>query len=182
LKRKVAVHAHTAAAVGAAIRAGVDSIEHGMSATPDQLKQMAKRGIYLVPTFYRSGTPPGLHNDEWLIEWRDDEAYPAHKSFIRAAVSAGVAIVFGTDSGVHPHGDGIRMFAQMVEAGMTPLEALRSATVTAAKMLGMENTGRVVEGYRADLIALPGDPLRDIRVVEHVAFVMKGGVVVRELP
>ena len=179
--RKVAAHCHGDAAAKMAVIAGVDSIEHGSFIKTDTLTQMRDKGIYLVPT---------LLAGEWLSE-RLDKFPPAIATKAKAAVAArsemfrnalkiGVKIAFGTDSAVSPHGLNAREFALMTGLGMSPAAALRSATTVAASLLGVDDRGTLAAGKLADIIAVPGNPLDDIKAMERVAFVMKDGVVVRE--
>ncbi|MFQ5664211.1 MAG: amidohydrolase family protein [Terriglobia bacterium] len=179
LGRRVAAHAHGTEGIQMAVRAGVDSIEHGTLIDQEGIALMRQHGTYLVPTVYagdyiveqgaEAGIPDyGLRKMRGLIEGRD----PA----FRAAFPAGVKVAFGTDIGVFRHDLGGREFARMVGLGLTRLEAIRSATVVAAEALGLESEiGTIEAGKRADIIAVAGDPLEDIRTLEQVKFVMKGG-------
>src|SRR4051794_5190837 len=178
--RKVAAHCHGDAAAKMAIIAGVDSIEHGSFIKTDTLTQMRDKGIYLVPT---------LMAGEWLSERLDKlppaiatkakAAVAARSDMFRNAVKIGVKIAFGTDAAVYPHGMNGKEFALMTGLGMSPLNALRSATTVAASLLGVDDRGTLAAGKLADIIAVPGNPLDDIKVMERVAFVMKDGVVVK---
>ena len=178
--RKVAAHCHGDAAAKMAIIAGVDSIEHGSFIKPETLTQMRDKGIYLVPT---------LMAGEWLSERLDKlppaiatkakAAVAARSDMFRSAVRIGVKIAFGTDAAVYPHGLNGREFALMTGLGMTPLNALRSATTVAASLLGVDDRGTLAAGKLADIVAVPGNPLDDIKVMERVSFVMKDGVVVK---
>lgn len=179
--RKVAVHAQGAEAIANAVAAGVDSIEHGSFIEEDSAAKMKERAIYLVPTLYRL---------DWAVEQakassspRVDELTRARASardHVRRAIHVGVPIALGTDSSVYPHGLNARELAVLVELGLSPLEAIRAATVYAARLLGLEReVGALQPGMRADLIAVKGDPLHDVRVLEHVAFVMTDGEVVK---
>ncbi len=179
-KRKVAAHAHGDAAARLAIEAGVDSIEHGTFLTDDTLKLMKSKGVYLVPTRLAS---------YWVNKMAD--TYPpqiaakarlayasAEKSF-RAAVKIGVLIAFGTDSGVSPHGMNALEFGLMADAGMPPANAVLAGTRDAAKLLGVDaDVGTLQAGKVADVVAVAGDVLKNIRSTEHPVFVMHLGHVV----
>lgn len=181
--RKVAAHAQGPEAIANAVAAGVDSIEHGAFISPESAAEMKRKGTYLVPTLYRldwaleqakaAGAPaPRLAT----LEKARDEAH-AH---VRAAIAAGVPIALGTDATVFPHGLNARELAVMVELGLSPADALRAATVRAARLLGLEReVGALSPGLRADLVAVDGDPLRDVRALERVRFVMKDGRVIK---
>ncbi len=181
--KKVAAHAHGSDGIKRAVRAGVASIEHGSILDEEAIRLMKERGTYLVSTIF-------------LVEYVRDEygrlGYPAkildkleqvgqasRESFQRA-VKGGVKVAYGTDAGVFPHGWNARQFPVMVKYGMTPMQAIQSGTAHAAALLGWQDrVGTVAPGLYADIIAVPGDPLRDIKQIEQVAFVMKGGVVYR---
>ena len=176
---KVAAHAHGGDGVAASVRAGVDSIEHGTYLDEDTAKLMAKRGTWLVPTL---GLLDGRKQSDAspAVQAKMAEARRVAGRNIRLAVQHRVNIAFGTDAGVSPHGQNARQFRLMVEQGpMTPMAALRSATVDAATLLGQsDNIGTIEVGKFADMIAVKGDPYRDISVVEHVSTVIKGGKLV----
>jgi imidazolonepropionase-like amidohydrolase len=173
---RVAAHAHGSEGILAAVRAGVASIEHGSLLTDEIIAEMKARGTYLVPTTYLADAldldalPPPIRAKATFI-------LPRARESLQRAIAAGVKIAFGTDAGVYPHGDNAREFATLVRRGMTPLEALRTATLHAADLLGVADRGHITPGLLADLVAVPGNPLDDIRVTEQVVFVMKGGVV-----
>ena len=181
---KVAAHAHGLQGVTASVRAGVDSIEHGTYLDADTAKLMAARGTWLVPTL-------GL-----LDARKDADATPAVRAKmaearkvagdnIRLAIRHKVNIAFGTDAGVSPHGQNARQFRKMVEQGpMTPMAALRSATVDAAVLLDQsDNIGTIEVGKYADMIAVLGDPYRDVTVLEHISAVIKNGrIIVQDAP
>jgi imidazolonepropionase-like amidohydrolase len=179
--RKVAAHCHGDAAAKMAIQAGVDSIEHGTFLKDDTLELMKQKGVYLVPTLFAG---------EWVGE-KADGYPPAIAAKARAAaaqiqqmfqhaVKIGVKVAFGTDSGVEPHGLDAREFALMVAGGMAPAQALLAATAGAADLLGVADTrGTLEKGKLADIVAVPGDPLQDIRQTEKVSFVMQGGKVLK---
>lgn len=184
LGRKVAAHAHGTAGIKAAARAGVHSIEHGSLLDADAIALMKKRGTFLVPTVYVGKVVVQAADSGQLAA---DSAAKArfigpkmHDSFARA-VKAGVKIAFGTDAGVFPHGDNAREFEVMVALGMKPADAIVAATRSAAELLGLADVGQVRPGFVADLLAVDGDPLQDIRALQRPALVIQGGRVVRPL-
>jgi imidazolonepropionase-like amidohydrolase len=178
--RKVAAHCHGDAAAKMAIIAGVDSIEHGSFLKPDTLTQMRDKGIYLVPTLLASDWIGGrLETFPPAIANKARAAIAARSEMFRNALRIGVKIAFGTDSAVSPHGLNAREFALMTGLGMSPAAALRSATTGAAALLGVDDRGVLAAGKLADIIAVPGNPLDDIKAMEKVSFVMKDGVVVK---
>ncbi len=175
---KVAAHAHGAVGIRAAVEAGVDSIEHGSLLDAETMERMKDLGTYLVPTTYIGDAlmletlPPHLRSKaEWVL--------PRARENLRRAIAAGVPIAFGTDAAVIPHGSNAKEFAVLVRLGMEPLDAIRAATVHAAQLLGVEDRGVLAPGKLADVIAVPGDPLADVTVLERVRWVMRGGHVVR---
>ncbi len=176
---KVAAHAHGGAGIAASVRAGVDSIEHGTWLDEDTAKLMAARGTWLVPTL---GLLDGRKDADASPEVRAKiaEARRVAGRNIRLAVRHKVKFAFGTDAGVSPHGQNARQFRLMVEQGpMTPAAALRSATVDAAALLGQsDNLGTIEVGKYADLIAVAGDPYREITLLEHVPTVIKDGRII----
>ena len=184
--RKVAAHCHGDLAAKMAIQAGVDSIEHGTFLQDDTLKLMKEKGVYLVPTLYASYWV-GLKADTYPPAVREKALAAAAQSQImfQHAVKIGVPIAFGTDSAVEPHGLDAQEFWLMVKNGMSPADALMSATARAAQLLygvhGQKDVdapvGTLQVGKYADIVALPGDPLKDIHATEHPVFVMKGGVI-----
>jgi len=171
---KVAAHAHGSDGILAAVRAGVASIEHGSMLTDVIIAEMKSRGTYLVPTTYlveaidMSNLPPPVRAKAEFIT-------PRAADSLRRAIAAGVKIAYGTDAAVYPHGDNAKEFAVLVKRGMSPIEAIRSATIHAADLLGVADRGRLKTGLLADVIAVPGNPLEEIRVMEEVVFVMKDG-------
>jgi imidazolonepropionase-like amidohydrolase len=174
---RVAAHAHGSEGILAAVRGGVASIEHGSMLTDEILEEMKRRGTYLVPTTYlrdivREDLPEPLRSKRKSIA---ETAKASH----RRAVAAGVKFAFGTDAAVFPHGQNAREFASLVSRGMSPLDALRTATINAAELLGVDDRGVIAPGKLADLVALPGNPLEDIRVTERPVAVVKGGVLYR---
>ena len=181
LGKKVAAHCHGAAAAKRAVRAGVDSIEHGTFLDDEALDLMKSRGTRLVPTLYtvvstrklEAGGAPAS-----VVETAR-RADAAIQGTFRRAVQRGVRIGFGTDAAVFPHGENARELGLMVDWGMRPVDALRAATGENAELLGIAATvGTLEAGKAADVIAVPGDPTRDVRAVERVMLVVKGGAVV----
>ena len=183
LGRKVAAHAHGATGIKYAVLAGVDSIEHGSYINDEDIQLMKQHGTYLVPTIWLG---------DWLLEnyqklgltpnvvEKMKTVMPIARRNIAHALQSGVKIAFGTDAAVYPHGMNAREFAVMVKLGMTPLGSIQAATVNAADLLGWsDRLGTLEAGKLADLIAVSGDPLADMRVLESVKFVMKGGEVVK---
>ena len=172
----VAAHAHGTEGIMAAVRAGVRTIEHGSVLTDEAVQLMIARGTYLVPTTYLVGAV----NMDALpepIRMKAESIMPIAVESTRRAVRAGVKIAFGTDAGVYPHGDNAKEFQALVDRGMSPFDAIRSATVIAAEVLGTRDRGRIEAGMLADIIAVQGNPLDDVTAMEDVQFVMKGGVV-----
>ena len=177
---RVAAHAHGARGIESAARAGVDSIEHGTFADARAIQAMRASNSAMVPTMMalvgvREGLGRGIYTP--VVEAKIRETVEHLGRSARAARTAGVPVVFGTDAGVFAHGRNAEEFAMMVElVGMTPAEAIASATTAAARLLGLENEiGRIAPGMSADLIAVAGDPLRDVRQLERVEFVMVRG-------
>jgi imidazolonepropionase-like amidohydrolase len=184
LGRRVAAHSHAADGTRAAVEAGVDTIDHGTFLDDDTIRLMVRQRTWLVPTMIAlrsvteqadAGALPAA------VVPKVREAAAASRDSHRRAIAAGVRIAFGTDSGVSAHGINAEEFALMVDAGMTPAQAIVAATVNAAEALGREDSlGRIAPGMAADIIALDGDPLDDVRELEDIEFVMKGGRIVRE--
>jgi imidazolonepropionase-like amidohydrolase len=173
---KVAAHAHGTEGIIAAVKAGVASIEHGSLLNDEAIRLMKERGTYLVPTSYLG---QAIKLDALPPPVRAKAAYilPLARQSLALAIKSGVKIAFGTDAAVYPHGDNAREFAVLVERGMTPADAIRTATVNATDLLGVSDRGKIAPGLLADLVAVPGNPLENIRVLEDVRFVMKGGQV-----
>jgi imidazolonepropionase-like amidohydrolase len=178
---KVAAHAHSTEGIKSAVRAGVASIEHGTYVDDEGLRLMKERGTYLVADIYDA---------EWI---RQTAGYPGdfaakqpegdeiQRQAFKKAVQMGVKIAFGTDAGVYPHGLNARQFAWQVKYGQTPMQAIQSATVGASDLIGRDNNaGSLEPGKWADLIAVKGDPLADVRTLEDVSFVMKEGRVYKD--
>lgn len=181
LRKKVAAHAHGAEGAKVAIRAGVDSIEHGSFLDDEALRLMKERGTYLVPTLLAGEYVAGkatIRKYPPEIAEKARQAVAARSATFKKALKMGVKIAFGTDSSVSPHGMNAQEFALLVDHGMSPAAALRSATSGAADLLGLAKAiGTLEPGKAADVIAVPGNPLQDIKAMERVEFVMKGGEV-----
>jgi imidazolonepropionase-like amidohydrolase len=181
--RRVTAHAHGADGINSALRAGVDSIEHGTYLDNESIRLFKRKGAYLVPTILAGVTVTEWANDPngFLLPAQREKAKqvgPRMLEMTGKAHEAGVKIAFGTDSGVSAHGENARELALLVEAGMTPMEALQSATLMAADNMGQgDHFGKITPGLAADIIAVDGDPLSDISVMMDIAFVMKDGVV-----
>ena len=181
---KVAAHAHGAEGIKRAVRAGVDSIEHGTFMDDETIRLMKQKGTHYVPT---------ISAGRFVFEQAQDPTYfpaiirpkalevgPVIQQTFKRAWQAGVKILFGTDTGVAPHGSNAREFALMTEQGMPVMDAIRSATIVPARYLEIDDRlGSVEQGKLADLVAVPGDPRADIHVMERVRFVMKEGVIYR---
>jgi imidazolonepropionase-like amidohydrolase len=179
LHKRAAAHAHGVTGAKEAIRAGIDSIEHGSFLDEEGLRMMKERGTYLVPTLlageYASGRVVPRHYPPEIAA-KADAAVAQRSAMFRNALRIGVKVAFGTDSAVSPHGLNAKEFALLVAHGMTPAAALRTAMGPAADLLGLPGQiGTLEPGKQADLVAVPGDPLADVKVMERVSFVMKGG-------
>ena len=180
---RVAAHAHSTEGIKIAVKAGVTSIEHGTYLDDEGIRLMKEHGTYLVADIYdaewiRQGAAAGYPED---FANKQPEADEIQRQAFRKAVRAGVKIAFGTDVSNFPHGLNARQFAWQVKYGQTPMEAIRSATVSASDLIGRDNdAGSLEPGRWADLIAVKGDPLQDVSVLENVVFVMKAGTVVRD--
>jgi imidazolonepropionase-like amidohydrolase len=177
----VAAHAHGAEGIKRAVRAGVRSIEHGSLIDDEGIALMKARGTWLVADIYNGDYIDSVGRRQgWDAEIlrKNDETTEAQRAGFRKAVAAGVRIAYGTDSGVYPHGLVARQLPYMVRYGMTPMQALHSATLSAAQLMGWENrVGSIRAGKYADIVAVEGDVLANLGALEHVGFVMKGGVV-----
>lgn len=181
---KVTAHAHGAQSIKDAIRAGVDSIEHASLADEEAIALAAERqvafsmdvynGDYIATEGRKQGWP-----DEFIR--KNDETTEAQRQVFTKAYKAGVPITYGTDAGVYPHGDNAKQFVIMVQRGMTPMDAIKAATSVAALFIGWdEDVGSITVGRFGDLIAIRGDPLSDISVLQHIDVVVKGGLVFRQ--
>lgn len=179
LRRKTAAHAHGAEGAKRAIRAGIDSIEHGTFLDDEAMRMMRERGTFLVPTLsVRSGLAESKFPP--LVRAKADVAVKQQDIMVRRALAAGVKIALGTDAAVYPHGNNALEFVLMANDGMTPAQSLRAGTSSAAELLGLQNKiGTLEPGKVADVVAVPGNPLEDIKVTQSVLFVMKEGVVYR---
>jgi imidazolonepropionase-like amidohydrolase len=182
--RKIAAHAHGTEGIKNAILAGIDSIEHGSLIDDEGIRLAKEHGTYLVMDIY---------NDDYILNEAPKWGLPTEnldkermvgrlqRENFRKAVQAGVKMAFGTDAGVYPHGDNARQFFYMVKFGMTPAQAIRAATSSAADLIGRaQSVGTIEAGKYADIIAVNADPLADVRALEHVDFVMKGGVIYKD--
>jgi imidazolonepropionase-like amidohydrolase len=179
--KRVAAHAHGAEGIKRAVRAGVTSIEHGSLIDDEGIKMMKERGTYLVADIY---------NDDYILAEFAKLGYPekiiekermvgrTQRENFQKAAKAGVKLAFGTDAGVYPHGWNAKQFAHMVKWGLTPMQAIQTATANAADLLGWnDKVGVIAPGAFADIIAVDGDPLKDVTELERVKFVMKGGMI-----
>ena len=171
---KVAAHAHGPEGILAAVRAGVASIEHGSILHEEIFAEMKARGTYLVPTTYLVDVID-LENLPPPIRAKAEYVLPLARESLQGAIAAGVPIAFGTDAGVYPHGENAREFAVLVRLGMSPADAIRTATLHTADLLGLSDRGALEAGLRADIISVPGNPLQDITALERVQLVMKQG-------
>jgi imidazolonepropionase-like amidohydrolase len=183
LRKKTAAHAHGAEGAKRAVRAGIDSIEHGAFLDDEALDLMKARGTYYIPTLMaleggkeilaRNGYPP-------LIAAKMTAALESANGVVRKAIAKGVKIGMGTDAAVYPHGRNTEEFHLLTALGMSPLDALRAGTSVDAELLGIQNRiGTLEIGKVADIVAMPGDPTQNIRQTEKVFFVMKEGAVYR---
>ncbi|WP_312815644.1 amidohydrolase family protein [Brevundimonas sp.] len=184
--RRVTAHAHGTDGINSFLRAGGDSIEHGTFLDNEGIRLLKANGGYLVPTLLagdfvaREAQRPGTF---FTANQRKKslEAGPLMLDMARRAHAAGVKIAFGTDNGVGPHGDNAREFVLLVQAGLTPIEAIRTATINAADHFGLQDEiGRITAGYNADIIAVDGDPLQDVSVLRDVKFVMREGNIYKQ--
>ncbi len=175
---RVAAHAHGDDGIRAAIEAGIDCIEHGSLMSDETLDLLVERGTFLVPTTYLAdGMDVSRAAPE--LQRKAAEVFPRAKETISKAVARGARIACGTDAPAIPHGRNAKELIALVDRGMSPLDAIRSATTVSAELIDVDDRGRLEPGLLADVIAVPGDPLADIELTEKVRFVMKGGQVYR---
>ncbi|MFK7951919.1 MAG: amidohydrolase family protein [Ekhidna sp.] len=175
---KVAAHAHGTEGIKAAIKAGVYSIEHGSLLDAEAIELMKKRDVYLVPTVgLQEKMQPLIEKMPERMQEKSNYIMPLAKQNIQSAIKAGVNIAMGSDAPLVPHGENAYEISAMVRLGMSNLDAIQSATINPAKMLGLEDRGEIKEGLLADMIAVSANPLKDITILEKVEFVMKGGEV-----
>jgi imidazolonepropionase-like amidohydrolase len=181
LGRKVAAHAHGAQGVTWASEAGVDSIEHGHLMNEESIATLKKNGTYLVPTLYltewwaENGSK--MHMPDFIVTKMKSVSAQSEKN-LQKAFQAGVKIALGTDAAVYPHGLNAHELAVYVKLGLTPLQAIQAATINDADLLGWtDKIGTIESGKLADIIAVDGDPLKDVTTLQNVRFVMKGGQV-----
>lgn len=186
LHRRAAAHAHGAEGIKRAVRAGIDSIEHGTFADDEALELMKAKGTVLIPTMMAlQGVKERIEKDATfpeVIAVKGRAAMAALDATVRNAIRKGVKVGFGTDAAVYPHGRNAEEFRLLVDHGMTPAQALRAGTVVDAELLGIAaRTGTIEAGKMADIVAVPGNPLDDIRATERVRFVMKEGTVYKNV-
>jgi imidazolonepropionase-like amidohydrolase len=175
LHRKTAAHAHGAEAAKRAIRAGIDSIEHGTFLDDEALRMMHDKGVFLVPTL---ATRIGLKESKFppLVQAKADRAVKQQDAMVKRALALGVKIALGTDAAVYPHGDNAIEFVLMAADGMTSVQSLKAGTSSAAELLGLQDKiGALTPGLAADIVAVAGNPVADIKLVQGVVFVMKDG-------
>ena len=184
LGRKVATHAHSALSIKDAVRAGVDSVEHGIFLDDEGIQLLKEHKTFLVPTtyplFWFEEHAPRMNLPPWVKE-KAAIIIPAAKKNVSNAFRKGVTVALGTDAGVYPHGENGGEFWSMVQLGMTPSQALQAGTVNAANLLGWsDRVGSISKGKFADIVAVTGNPLSDVRLLRHVQFVMKDGTVYKD--
>ncbi|MBV8985786.1 MAG: amidohydrolase family protein [Acidimicrobiia bacterium] len=176
---KVAAHAHGDDGIRAAVKAGIDCIEHGSLASDETLRLMIERGTFLVATTYLAdGMDISRAAPE--LQAKAAEVFPRARATISRAIELGVKVACGTDAPAIPHGRNAKELVALFDRGMKPIDALRAATTVSAELIDVEDRGRLEAGLLADVIGVPGDPLSDIGVTEKVRFVMKGGRVFRK--
>lgn len=179
MRRKTAAHAHGAEAARRAILAGIDSIEHGTFIDDEDMRMMHDRGVFLVPTL---ATRVGLAESKFppLVQAKATRAVKQQDAMVKRALALGVKIALGTDAAVYPHGDNALEFVLMAADGMTPAQSLIAGTASAAELLGLQDkVGALKPGMLADVVAVPGNPIENIKLTQSVIFVMKDGVILR---
>jgi imidazolonepropionase-like amidohydrolase len=179
LHRKTAAHSHGAESSKRAIRAGIDSIEHGTFLDDEAMRMMHDRGTFLVPTLT---TRVGLAESKFppLVQAKATAAVKQQDAMVKRALALGVKIALGTDAAVYPHGENALEFAFMVADGMTPAQSLMAGTTSAAELLGLQDkVGALKPGMLADVVAVPGNPIENIKATQSVMFVMKDGAILR---
>jgi imidazolonepropionase-like amidohydrolase len=183
---KVAAHAHGASGIKAAILGGVDTIEHASLVDDEGIRLAIQRGTYFGMDIYNTDYTQAEGKKNGVLEenlQKDRDIALIQRQNFQKAIKAGVKMIFSSDAGVYPHGGNARQFATMVKWGATPLQAIQSATITAAQALGKPGeVGQIKAGAFGDLVGVSGDPLKDVAVLEHPVFVMKGGEVVKRPP
>ncbi len=182
---RVAAHAHGAAGIRDAIRAGIDTIEHASLIDDEGIRLAKQHGTWLSMDIYNTDYTQAEGKQNGVLEdnlRKDREIGDLQRENFRRAHQAGVKMVFGTDAGIYPHGNNAKQFAVMVRYGMTPTQAIQAATINAAEALGRNDIGVLETGRFADIIAVSGNPAQDVTLLENVAFTMKGGVVVKNAP
>jgi imidazolonepropionase-like amidohydrolase len=180
---KVAAHAHGLEGIKTAIIAGVDSIEHASYIDDETIELAKQNGTYLSMDVYVSDFILGEGKDQGILEeslQKERVVGKVQRQNFKKSVKANAKISFGTDAGIYPHGKNAIQFKYMVEWGMTALQAIQASTINTAELFGLANTGKVNEGFEADIIGIKGNPLEDITVLENVTFVMKDGVIFKQ--
>lgn len=172
----VSVHAHGTEGINSAIKAGVRSIEHGSLLNDESIRLMKEHGTYLVPTTYLT---EAVDVTLMTADIHEKAAYvmPKERKNLKKAIKAHVKIAFGTDTPVFPHGLNAKEFGALVRRGMTPIEAIRTATLNAADLMALKDRGQIKKGFLADMVGVEGDPLKNITQLEKITFVMKSGLV-----
>jgi len=179
---RVAAHAHGTSGIKDAIRAGIDTIEHASLIDDEGIALAKKHGAYLSMDIYNTDYTQSEGKKNGVLEdnlRKDREIADVQREGFRRAHAAGVKMVYGTDAGIYPHGENAKQFATMVKYGMTPVQAIQAATINAAEALSSKDVGILEAGRFADMVAVAGDPSKDVRLLEKVAVVIKGGVVVK---
>nr|WP_195742958.1 amidohydrolase family protein [Shewanella woodyi] len=179
----IAAHAHGTSGIKASIKAGIDSIEHCSFMDKEAIKMAIKAGTYLSCDIYNTEYTLAFGAENGVPEEninKEKQVSKAQRESFRQAVKAGANMVFGSDAAIYPHGDNGKQFSRMVTFGMTPIQALQAATINSAALLKQDNLGQIKPGFMADIIAVDGDPLKNISLMENVTFVMKDGQVYKQ--